>query len=167
MRPMSELSSEQLSRACRLFMDLAYPEGVAMIPPKKRPYYHMPADAALADYLPPAPQASGICQDLSQKHEGQRGYELRLGSMHFPHMKLRVHEVNQRGKSVWVYSVDSHDAFSRSAYAPPDSHPDAAAWRTLQERNASLKSRIEEAFEAAGLLTFKGLLRMGFEGDAA
>ncbi len=158
---MSQLTCEQLSRVCRLFMDLAYPDGVDMVPPKKRPYYHLAPDADLAAYLPPAPQATGVCEELSSKKDGPRGYEFRLGSAHFPHLKLRVHEVDHRGQTVWVYSVDTHDAFSRSNYSPPDEHPDAAAWRVLQDKNALLKRRIEEAFEAAGFMTFKGLLRLG------
>ena len=62
-------------------------------------------------------------------------------------------------------AVDTHDAFSRSNYSPPDDHPDAAAWRNLQEKNATLKARIEEALEGAGYLTFKSLLRMGLPAD--
>jgi hypothetical protein len=163
---MSELTSEQLGRACRLFMELAYPEGECMIPPKKRPYFHLAADAQLADYLPPAPSAAGIAQNVTVK-EGQRGYEFRLGSAHFPHLKLRVHSVEHRGKTLWVYAVDTHDAFSRNNYSPPDDHPDAAAWRTLQEKNATLKALIEVALEAAGYMTFKRLLRMDLSSDDA
>jgi hypothetical protein len=163
---MSQMTSECLGRACRLFMDLAYPGGLDTIPPKKLPYYHLPADAPLADFLPPAARAAGVCQSLAGK-EGKHGYEFRLGSAYFPHLKLRVHEMDHRGTSLWVYSVDTHDAFSRSNYAPPAEHPDAAAWRSLQEKNALLKARIEEALEAAGFVTFKGLLRMGLPSPAA
>lgn len=162
---MTPLTSEQLGRACRIFMDFGYPDGVDMIPPKKRPYYHLSGDASLQDYLPPAPAAQGVCQELAKK-ESPPGYEFRLGSAHFPHLKLRVHQVSHRGQQVWVYSVDTHDAFSRTNYAPPDDHPDAAAWRNLQQRNAVLKSTIEEAFEANGYLTFKGLLRLGLGSDS-
>jgi hypothetical protein len=69
--------------------------------------------------------------------------------------------VEYRGNPLWVYSVDTHDAFSRNNYSPPDDHPDAAAWRNLQEKNASLKTRIETVLEGAGFVTFKSLLRMG------
>jgi hypothetical protein len=127
----------------------------------------MAADAQLADYLPPAPLSLGVAQDLAGKKEGQSGYEFRLGSIHFPHMKLRVHAVTLRGNQVWIYGVDTHDAFSRSNYAPPDNHPDATAWRTLQDKNAVLKAKIEEALEAAGYLTFKLLLRQGLPPDSA
>jgi len=162
---MSQLTSEQLGCACRLFMDLAYPDGPAVIPPKKRPYHQIPPDAPLADYLPPGPLAASVCADLSARKQGQRGYEFRLGSTHFPHLKLRVQEVTHRGQSLWVYSVDTHDAFPRCNDSPPDGHPDAAAWRILQEKNATLKARIEEALEAAGYITFKSLLRMGLPAD--
>jgi hypothetical protein len=164
---MSQLTSAQLGGACRLFMDLAYPGGLASIPPKKQPYYQMPADAKLEDYLPPAALAQGVCQDMAAKKEGKVGYEFRLGSVHFPHMKLRVQELQHRGNTLWVYGVDTHDAFSRGNYAPPDNHPDAAAWRGLQEKNAALKARIEKALEGAGYMTFKRLLGMDLPPDTA
>jgi hypothetical protein len=164
---MSELTTERLGRACRLFMERAYPGGPETIPSKKRPYFTIAAETPLQDYLPPTPVATGIVADLAAKKQGQQGYELRLGSTHFPHLKLRVHRVEDRGQQLWIYSVDTHDAFSPSHYLPPADHPDAIAWRQLQEKNAQLKQHIEEALESAGFLTFKSLLRLGLSPNPA
>ncbi len=160
---MAELTTAQLGQACRLFMELAYPGGPATIPPKKRAYYAIDLQRPLRDFLPPAPEAAGIAQDLSTRRDGPRGYEFRLGSAHFPHMKLRVLLMEQHGEPVWVFTVDTHDAFSRHSVQPPPDHPDAAAWLALQETNRQLKDRIEDELEQAGFPTFKSLLRSDLE----
>lgn len=160
---MTDLTTAQLSQACRLFMELAYPGGPATIPPKKRPYYAIDPQRPLHDFLPPAPEAAGIAQDLSTRKDGPRGYEFRLGSAHFPHLKLRVQLMEQHGEPVWVFTVDTHDAFSRHSVQPPTDHPDAAAWLALQDTNRQLKDRIEDELEQAGYLTFKSLLRSDLE----
>ena len=157
---MRELTTASLGQACRLFMEHSYPGGPETIPPRKRPYFDIDPDAALEDYLPPAPLATGVCQPLSTRKDGPRGYELRLGSAHFPHIKLRVQRMEHRGEPVWVYTVDTHDAFSRTCAHPPADHPDAPGWLALQEANRLLKDRVEEALEQAGYATFKTLLRM-------
>lgn len=80
-----------------------------------------------------------------------RGYSFRLGCTHYPHLKLQV--VNTDDGSL-VFSVDTHDAVQLQ----PD-HPDWPRWRQLQTANRELKTRIERAWDAEGLLTFNGLLR--------
>jgi hypothetical protein len=156
---MTELSTAQLGRACSIFMELAYPSGIAAIPLKKRAYYVMDAGRPLADYVPPAPQAGGIAQELSSRKDGPRGYEFRLGSAHFPHLKLQVQLMEHHGNSVWVYTVDTHDAFSRTNPHPPPDHPEAAQWLALQDANRQLKDQIEDELIQAGFTTFKSLLR--------
>ena len=156
---MAELSATLLRQACRLFMDLSYPGGPATMPPKKRAYYEMDAARPLADYLPPSPAACGIVQELSNRC----GYDIRLGSAQFIHLKLRVLRMEHRGDRVWVFTVDTHDAFSRTSVAPPPDHPDAPAWLALQEANRQLKDRIEDEWEQAGLQTFKSMLRRDLE----
>jgi hypothetical protein len=160
---MTELTTALLGQACRIFMDHSYPAGPASIPPKKRFYYDMDPQRPLRDYLPPAPQAACIAQDLSARKDGPNGYEFRLGSSHFPHLKLRVLLMEHRGGSVWLYSVDTHDAFSRTSIQPPPDHPDAPQWLALQETNRQVKDRIEDDFEQAGFLTFKSMLRGDLE----
>jgi hypothetical protein len=160
---MRELTTAPLARACRVFMELAYPGGPATIPLKKRAYYAIDPTRPLGDFLPPAPEAAGIAQDLSTRKDGPHGYEFRLGSVHFPHMKLRVQLMEQHGESIWVWTVDTHDAFSRHCVQPPSDHPDAAAWLALQDTNRQLKDRIEDELEQAGFPTFKSLLRGDLE----
>ena len=135
---MSELNTALLGQACSIFMELAYPAGPATIPLKKRAYYSMDAARPLADYLPPSPIAGGIAQELSTRKDGPKGYEFRLGSCHFPHLKLRVQLMEHGGSSVWVFTVDTHDSFSRSCPQPPADHPDALhrSWSALANPNA-------------------------------
>jgi hypothetical protein len=159
MAMMADLSTALLGQACRIFMDLSYPAGSTTIPLKKRAYYDIDPERPLSDYLPPSPAAVGIVQELSTRC----GYEFRLGCCHFMHLKLRALRMEHRGKLVWVFAVDTHDAFSRTSVAPPPDHPDAPAWLEMQEANRQLKDRIEDEFEQAGLHTFKGLLRSDLE----
>jgi len=151
---MSELNTALLGQACLIFRELAYPDGPTTIPLKKRAYYSMDAARPLADYLPPSPVAGGIAQELSTRKDGPRGYEFRLGSCHFPHLKLRVQLMEHAGSSVWVFTVDTHDAFS-----PPAGDPRAAEWLALKEMNRLLKDQIENELDQAGFETFKSLLR--------
>jgi len=141
-------------------MELAYPGGPQTIPPKKRPYLEIDPSRPVTDYLPPAPVAACVVQELSRKDGAAPGYEFRLGSTHFPHIKLRVQWMECQGKTMCVYTVDTHDAFSRQSVQPPPDHPDAAGWSALQEANRQLKDRVEDALEDAGFLTFKNLLRL-------
>jgi hypothetical protein len=156
---MTELKTAQLGQACLIFMELSYPAGIATIPLKKRAYFAMDAARPLADYVPPAPQAGGIAQELSNRKDGPQGFEFRLGSSHFPHLKLRVQLMEHHGSSVWVYTVDTHDAFSRTNPQPPPDHPEAAQWLALQDANRQLKDQIEDELDQAGFPTFKSLLR--------
>ena len=80
-----------------------------------------------------------------------RGYSFRLGCAHYPHLKLQA--VTAEDGSL-VFTVDTHDAVQLA-----DEHPDLPRWRQLQTANRELKTRIERAWEADGLLTFNGLLR--------
>ena len=156
---MADLTTPQLGQACRIFMDLAYPGGPASIPPKKKVYYAIDPARPISELLPPAPDAAGIAKELSTRKDGPRGYEFRLGSAHFPHLKLNVQLMEHHGGLVWVFAVDTHDAFSRTCAQPPPDHPDAAAWLALQDANRRLKDRIEDVLEQAGYRTFKSLLR--------
>jgi len=85
--------------------------------------------------------------------EGQpRGYALRLGSAHFPHLKLQAVSCGDDG--AWVFAVDTHDALRLEP-----GHPEAERWAQIQSANRSCKEQIERAWDEAGLLTFHGLLR--------
>lgn len=160
---MESLSAETLARGCNIFMTLAYPSGISTVPDKKKPYYSIPLDCRVNDYLPPAPAAEGICQVLNAPGGGVRGFAFRLGSQCFPHLKLKVQFIDYVNVTAWVFMVDTHDAFSRSSFHPPADHPDAKAWRELQKKNRELKEKIESRFEQEGLETFNSLLRRDLE----
>ncbi len=151
---MDQVSSFLLGQACRTFMRLAYPGGPQTIPAKKRVYYDLPLDRPVTDFLPPAAAAQEICQTLPGDGEGVRGYAFRLGSAHFPHLKLKVQLIDNNHSATWVFMVDTHDAMP-----VPAGHPDVQAWKTLQATNRTLKEIIERALEKEGLVTFNSLLR--------
>jgi hypothetical protein len=143
---MNELTTAQLDQACRIFLDLAYPEGRHTIPPPKCVFPSLPLDGPLETVLRPP-----LCQPLLARDGGIRGYALRLGSAMHPHLKLQI-VAHDDGSC--VFSVDTHDAFLLD---PRD--PDRERWSELQQSNRQIKEQIERAWEEAGLLTFNGLLR--------
>jgi hypothetical protein len=143
---MKGLTTLLLERACRIFLERAYPRGPDTIPPPNNHFFALdvaqPVESVLV--LP-------VCQPLLRRDGGLRGYALRLGSVLYPHLKLQIVDHDERD---CVFSVDTHDGFSLGP-----SHPDAARWSELQAANRRLKEEIERAWEEAGLLTFNGLLR--------
>ena len=155
------LSTQLFARACRIFLESAYPDGASSIPAQKLVYGQMPDDAAVADYLTPAPRALGVCQKL-----GDDWYTFRLGSARYPNLKLKVQCVADGGVCHCVFAVDTHDAYSAEHAQPPPGHPDAAAWLELQAANRALKEKIETAWDAAGILTHAGLLRAELGDDS-
>jgi hypothetical protein len=161
---MQQLTTQLLGQACRIFMALAYPEGLTSMPAKKQPYFDLPADQPVSAFLPPAACAQGMCQELRDASGVSCGYDFRLGSAGFPHLKLRLQRVEQGSDSVWVYMVDTHDAFSKECRFPPPDHPDAKQWLQLQDANRALKEQIEAAFEQNGLATLNSLLRQELRG---
>jgi hypothetical protein len=147
---MKGLTSARLGRACRIFLERAYPEGEHTIPPPRRVFLAIAPGQPLEGLLVPP-----LCRVLPAAGGGVRGYAFRLGSAAYPHLKLQV--VGQGDGC--VFSVDTHD----TVFLEPG-HPDAARWGQLQVVNRQLKEQIERAWEAAGLLTFNGLLRRELAG---
>jgi hypothetical protein len=143
---MKGLTTALLGRACRIFLERAYPQGPDAIPPPKNSFFFLDAAVPLESVLVPP-----VCQPLRGRDGGLRGYALRLGSAVHPHFKLQIVEQDEVG---CIFSVDTHDGFSIDP-----AHPDAAHWREFQEANRRLKEGIERAWEEAGLLTFNALLR--------
>jgi hypothetical protein len=146
---MPPLQTSTLGRACRLFLEGAYPAGPDSIPPAILRFWSIEDADPLAGYL-----AEPTCQI-----HGERGFSLRLGSAGYAHLKLKVQCMADKGGDAWLFAVDTHDAFSREVRQPPTDHPDAPAWHALQNANRALKERIEASWEAAGLLTLNALLR--------
>jgi hypothetical protein len=146
---MPPLQTSALGAACRLFLEAAYPAGPDSLPAAILRFWNIQENEPLASYL-----ADPICQP-----RGERQISFRLGSARYPHMKLKVQLVDVSGSPVWVFAVDTHDAFRQDSPQPPPDHPDAAAWYELQGANRALKERIEASWEAAGLSTLNSLLR--------
>lgn len=147
---MNGLTPELLSQACRTFLALAYPGGEGTIAPNRRPFLTIPLDQPLAAWLGTQP----LCERLRTPEGATRGYALRLGSAHFPHLKLQVTD-HDNGRAC-VFAVDTHDVLGCSVSAE-----EAALWTRLQTENRKLKERVEREWERQGFLTFNGLLRRG------
>lgn len=80
-------------------------------------------------------------------------YSLRLGNRTYPHMKLVVDRApDGRGH---LFRADTHDGHCRPA---PGSR-DYDVFCKLMDANRALADRIESAWEAQGLPTFKSFLR--------
>jgi hypothetical protein len=147
---MRGLTTALLDRACRIFFQLAYPEGSHTVPPPKNAFLALHADQPLEALLVPP-----VCQPLPACRGGPRGYSLRLGSALHPHLKMQIVDHTEAG---CVFSVDTHDAICLDAR-----NPDTLRWTEFQRSNCRLKEQIERAWEAAGLLTFNALLRRELE----
>jgi hypothetical protein len=143
---MKGLTTALLARACRIFLDNAYPGGVSTIPPPKNVYFDLRPDHPLEPLLGPP-----VCQPLPDREGGIRGYSLRLGSAFHPHFKLQI---VSNEEADCVFSVDTHDTISLHS-----GDPDRLRWTQLQQFNRQLKEQIERAWEADGLTTFNVLLR--------
>jgi hypothetical protein len=148
---MKGLTPALLGQACRIFLTRAYPGGESAVPPGKRPFWDIAPDQPLEPLLAPP-----VCQPVPAAGGGIRGYAFRLGSCHFPHVKLRV--VAEESSGECIFGVDTHDAVR----VDPN-HPDAARWAELQAANRRLKEEIEHAWSAVGLTTFNDLLRRELE----
>jgi hypothetical protein len=155
---MDRLTTDLLREACRIFLPLAYPGDDNAIPDKKRCFLHLPAGESVSACLARDLAVSDCCQVL-RKDGKQHALLVRLGCVHYAHLKLKVQRLDDEQGEIWVFAVDTHDGFSKTRSLPPPNHPDAPAWMHLQLQNGALKGQIEDAWEKAGLWTFKGLLR--------
>ncbi len=91
--------------------------------------------------------------EKGQCDSGRSTYALRLGQPMYPHMKLVVEESPSGGQP--LFRADAHD---NMLHAPPGSR-DEAPLAALRAINKELADRIETAWVAAGLPTFKEYLR--------
>ena len=143
---MKGLTTALLDRACRTFLERAYPDGIHTIPHPNNTYCFLRADQPLDRLLVPP-----LCQPLFCRDGSFRGYALRLGSAIHPHLKLQI---VSHDDDACVFSVDTHDAIFLDSQ-----DPDCPRWTQLQNFNRRLKEQIERVWEQAGLLTFNALLR--------
>lgn len=147
---MGGLTPALLAQACRTFLAVAYPNGHGLPRAKQEFVDRTELDSLESLVTPPL-------GEILRTPEGQhRGYAFRLGSIHYPHVKLQA--IINCDTYPCVFAVDTHDALR----IPPD-HPDAELWTQLQQANRILKERIEQAWEAEGLLTFNAILRLALE----
>jgi hypothetical protein len=80
-------------------------------------------------------------------------YSLRLGNRTYPHMKLVIDRApDGRGH---LFRADTHDGHCRPAPGSRDYH----VFCKLMDANRELADRIESAWEAQGITTFKSFLR--------
>jgi hypothetical protein len=160
---MHRLTTDLVRQALRIFVSLAYPGGEAAVPARKRTLLDLPPGKEMLDHLNDEPSLRESCQCGPAKNGRSRALLIRLGCCHYPHLKLKAQLLEHEDGDLWLFSVDTHDAFSASSFLPPAGHPEAAAWAKIQAANAALKERIEAAWEQAGLMTFNALLRRDLE----
>jgi hypothetical protein len=159
---MASYPLELLSRAAGVFLEKAYPNGFACVPEWKRERFGcLLSGDALEDVLPPSPRSHGFSEWLA----ADEGLAFRLGSGHFPHLKLRLTNLGCDESPLWIFSVDTHDRMLRLC-TEAILH-DADAWALLQTQNARLKEEIEHAWESLGVPTHLSLLRRQLESASA
>lgn len=139
------ISGPELLRAMELFVGLAYPGGAPAPVVAKMEGVRGVGAAAIAD--------DGLKGILEKNDVHATGWAIRLGQPLYPHMKLAIDPLTS-GEG-HVFRVDAHD---RHLHAPPGS-PDEAWLSQVRKSNQDLVEKIEGAWEAAGIPTFRGVLR--------
>ncbi len=79
-------------------------------------------------------------------------YALRLGNRAYPFMKLVIERLPTR--DTWLFTADTHDR--HICPAPGDS--EHGAFTELMDHNRALAAKIEDAWRAQGIDTFRGFL---------
>lgn len=136
----------QIQQAIELYLRHAYPGDVPdraarLLPPEA----FDPEAYLMGEQVERDPADAPLC--------AVRSFALRLGNAQYPHMKLRLSRPPK--DNVYLFTVDSHDAF---LHAPPGS-PDHDALAALKRFNGELAARIAGDWEAAGLPTERSYLR--------
>ena len=80
-------------------------------------------------------------------------FRLRLGNQAYPHMKVQW-DASPDG-SAYLFKCDTHDRHC----CPPATSPEYAGFLELMQANEAVARRVEAAWEAAGVATFKRYLR--------
>ena len=139
-------TTDEIRRAIRLYLQHAYGDRPAPAAGKfQTPEDFDPPEWLMSDIVERDPANAPIVN--------VRSFALRLGNWQYPHMKLRLSR--PPNDSVFVFSVDAHDAFLD---APPGS-PDRLALEELKHHNSAVAATILSAWDAAGLLTERNYLR--------
>jgi hypothetical protein len=135
-------------RAIEIYLREAYPGGApAGAAQKLDAVRAMPGDVP-DTFFEPAPGLAG------------NAMALRLGQPVYPHMKLVVEFCGTGAcASGAMFRVDTHD---KHLHAAPGS-PDEAWLQQLRTSNKAVTEKIESAWMAAGIPTFKAFLRRQLE----
>ena len=136
---LSDLTPELITRAIGIYLSVAWPDREE----EKDPGLSFDA---------------GLLSDFTDesKSDGNRTAPrsiLRLGNLHYPHMKFVVEEYLLPGE--YVLAVDTHDELELK----PD-YPGYEAWQELKAKNREIKVRIEERWRAADVPTHAKLKEM-------
>ena len=148
--PLPDLSTIRLDlvrRAAEIYLAHAYPTSEYPEAVHRRMAWS-PEDLAV-DLLPKPPfERAGRVPGTQTPI-----YALRLGNLHYPHMKLQIQPwPNAAGM---MLSVNTHDQVAGMDLGVSDNK----AFKELQSQNQQIKEVIEQAWEAAGLPTFLQYLR--------
>ena len=140
-------SADQIRRAVRLYLEIAYPsadppESVRKAIPPEEPFEPL-------DWL-----SSGAAEYDGQIQGGEvKAFALRLGNRFYPHMKLRL--ARPPNDDQFLFMVDAHDAMLQCHARASD----LPAIEELKRRNAEIGQAIVSAWMAAGLPTEQTYLR--------
>ena len=96
-------------------------------------------------------QCTALERDL---HRPPTRYSLRLGNRNYPHMKLSVQSTID--DTDFFFKADTHD---RHCIPNPKS-PEYQAYLKMTEANEALSRKIESAWTAVGIPTFREFLRL-------
>ncbi len=140
-------SAQQISKAIRIYLDVAYggqcPPSIQRLVPQEPfdPAQWLMGEAAQRD-----PADAPL--------EGVRSFSLRLGNANYPHMKLRLSRPPK--DNLFLFSVDAHDAF---LHAPPTSS-DHDALEELKRGNSQMVAAITALWDDNSLPTERNYLRL-------
>lgn len=135
-----------LREAVRIYLAGAYPRGVPAAAERfMPPLGARPGEWLMGDPVERTPPEAPLGE--------VRSFALRMGNEQYPHMKLRLTRVPAH--DLYVFGVDSHDAFLR---AIPGSD-DEGALESLKRHNAAIAAAVAAAMDAAGLPTERSFLR--------
>ncbi len=145
-RSVSLPTPDEVRRAILLYIEHAYAGAVSspcdrFMPPET----FDPAQWLMSEFIDRDPADAPLAN--------VRSFALRLGNTQYPHMKLRLSR--PPNDTVFVFSVDAHDAFLHLAAGSPDYQ----ALEDLKKINATIAAAVMAAWDSAGLLTERNYLR--------
>lgn len=144
---LNRLDLEALRRAVEIYLREAYP-GVE-IPARVRQRLEWAPGLSPTELLNALPFERALKNRTSEAAV----YSLRLGNIHYPHMKLQIQPWPTTAG--FMISVNTHD----QVLGLDASSADLPAFRDLQIENQRVKEAIEQAWDELGLPTFLRYLR--------